>query len=298
MNKEKLYFDKLEDVFVGLDIKGDSGYVNLMAIKRAYFKKIQKELNKEINEKIKNFPNFREELFDKLYSFFKKYFSESGSIYFSYTPLKSKVYEQVYTNDKDVALFWKTNMLYYVKSDKLWNNLSIDFETNGVKYKIDFDVSGLEHKRANEKKKLIYEVKSVKGREFVFSVSYSSNGKRTKIPEILKNLKNKKVFLEEDSLVKIFKTFEKQNEVDFFINKNAEEFLKGQFDMYLKNYLLDDESVFSPERLKEIKFLKEIAYKTIDFVSQFEDELVKIWNKPKFVLNSNYVIFHHVFFYS
>lgn len=31
-----------------------------------------------------------------------------------------------------------------------------------------------------------------------------------------------------------------------------------------------------------------IAYKVIDFISQFEDELVKIWNKPKFVLNSNY----------
>jgi adenine specific DNA methylase Mod len=290
MNKEKLYFDKLEDIFVGLDIKGESGYVNLMSIKRAYFKKIQQELKKEINEKIKNFPNFREELFDKLYSFFKKYFSESGSIYFSYTPLKSKVYEQVYTNDKDVALFWKTNMLYYVKSDKLWNNLSIDFEKDGVKYKIDFDVSGLEHKKSNEKKELVYEVKNVKGKEIVFSVNYSQNGKKTKIPEILKSLKDKKIFLEEDSLIKVFRTFEKQNEVDFFINKNAEKFLKEQFDMYLKNYLFDDESDFSEKRLKELKFLKEIAYKTIDFVSQFEDELVKIWNKPKFVLNSNYVI--------
>ncbi|MGB9595727.1 MAG: DNA methyltransferase, partial [Candidatus Poribacteria bacterium] len=32
------------------------------------------------------------------------------------------------------------------------------------------------------------------------------------------------------------------------------------------------------------------AFKIIDFVSQLEDELVKIWNKPKFVKNSNYVI--------
>ncbi|MDW8052845.1 MAG: site-specific DNA-methyltransferase [Armatimonadota bacterium] len=28
----------------------------------------------------------------------------------------------------------------------------------------------------------------------------------------------------------------------------------------------------------------------IDYIAAFEDELVKIWNKPKFVLNSNYVI--------
>jgi adenine specific DNA methylase Mod len=33
-----------------------------------------------------------------------------------------------------------------------------------------------------------------------------------------------------------------------------------------------------------------MAYKIIDFISQFEDELVRIWNKPKFVFNSNYVI--------
>ncbi|MGC9001340.1 MAG: site-specific DNA-methyltransferase, partial [Caldisericum sp.] len=60
--------------------------------------------------------------------------------------------------------------------------------------------------------------------------------------------------------------------------------------LWLKNYIFDDESDFSENRLKELKLLKEIAYKIIDFVSQFEDELVRIWNKPKFVLNSNYVI--------
>ena len=36
--------------------------------------------------------------------------------------------------------------------------------------------------------------------------------------------------------------------------------------------------------------MKEIAYKIIDFIAQFEDELVKIWQKPKFILNSNYVV--------
>jgi adenine-specific DNA-methyltransferase len=38
------------------------------------------------------------------------------------------------------------------------------------------------------------------------------------------------------------------------------------------------------------QYLRNIAYKLIDLVAQFEEELVKIWNKPKFVINSNYVI--------
>jgi len=288
--KEKLFFDKLKDIFIGAKIEGDSGFINLMRIKSAYFDVIFKELIKEIKEKTKEFPEFKEEMFDKLYSFFKTYFSESGSIYFSYTPLKSKIYERVYTNQKDVALFWKTHMLYYVKTDKLWNNLTIDFDEDGISYKVHFDVSKLEHKKSNEKKKIIYELKNVKGKEITFIVLYSERGKKTKIAEILRTFKKKKIWIDEERLKKIFRIFEKQNEVDFFINKNAEAFLKEQFDLWLKNYLFDDETDFREERLKQLKVLKDIAYKVIDFVAQFEDELVKIWNKPKFVLNSNYVI--------
>ena len=280
--KEKLFFDKLKDVFIGAKIEGESGFINLMRIKSAYFEVIFKELKKEIEEKTKDFPEFREELFDKLYSFFKTYFSESGSIYFSYTPLKSKIYEKVYTNQKDVALFWKTHMLYYV--------LTLDFDEDGISYKIHFDVSKLEHKKGNEKKEIIYELKNIKDKEITFIVLYSEKGRKTKTDEILRTFKKKKIWIDEEKLTKIFRIFEKQNEVDFFINKNAEAFLKEQFDLWLKNYLFDDESDFSERRLKELKTLKEIAYKVIDFVAQFEDELVKIWNKPKFVLNSNYVI--------
>ncbi|NLO19147.1 MAG: site-specific DNA-methyltransferase [Ignavibacteria bacterium] len=39
-----------------------------------------------------------------------------------------------------------------------------------------------------------------------------------------------------------------------------------------------------------MKALKDAAFNIIELVSQFEDELVKIWNKPKFSYNSNYVI--------
>jgi len=288
--KEKLFFDQLKDIFIGAKIEGESGFINLMRIKSAYFDVIFKELNKEIEEKTKDFPDFKEEMFDKLYTFFKTYFSESGSIYFTYTPLKSKIYEKIYTPNKDVVLFWKTHMLYYVKTDKLWNNLTIDFDEDGVRYKINYDVSKLQHKKANEKREIIYELKEIKDREITFDVLYSERGRKTKIVEILRTFKKKHIHLDEERLRGIFKTYEKQNEVDYFINKNAEQFLKEQFDLWLKNYLFDDETDFNERRLKQLKVLKEIAYKVIDFVAQFEDELVKIWNKPKFVLNSNYVI--------
>ncbi len=87
-----------------------------------------------------------------------------------------------------------------------------------------------------------------------------------------------------------FRVFEKQSEVDYFINKNAKEFLQEQFNIWLYQYVFSGESEWTEKRIKQLQVLKDIAFKIIDFISQFEDELVKIWNKPKFVLNSNYVI--------
>ncbi len=288
MCKEQKFYDALKEVFVGAKVEGESGYINLMRIKSRYYERdVFPKLQKDINDALEPFPEFREELFDKLYTFFNRYFSESGSIYFRYTPIYQNVYEKVYTDDKDVILFWKTHMLYYVKTDRLFKNLEV--EADGFKF--FFDVSRLEHKKAFEKKELIYEFKEKRNDGvIVFNVFYSENGRITKSDEILKALKKEGIEITEEVLEKAFKVFEKQNEVDYFINKKAKEFLQEQFNIWLYQYVFSGESQWTEERIKQLQVLKNIAFKIIDFISQFEDELVKIWNKPKFVLNSNYVI--------
>jgi adenine specific DNA methylase Mod len=287
---EKLFFDKLKEVFIGAKVEGKSGFINLMRMKSGYFDSIMQELVREITTKTKDFPDFREEMYDKLFTFFKTFFSESGSIYFRYTPLKSKVYEKVYSNQNDIALFWKTYMLYYVKTERLWNYLSINFETDEMTYKVNFDVSKLEHKADSQKREIIYELKEIQENDITFGVEYSIGGRKSKPDEILRELKKSEISVDEEELDRIFRIFEKQNEVDYFINKDAKGFLKEQFDLWLKGYLFDDESDFSERRLKELKALKDVCFKVIEFISQFEDELVKIWNKPKFVLGTNYIV--------
>jgi len=289
MTKEEIkFFDALEDIFVGAKVEGESGYINLMKIKSNYYKKgVFPQLKKDIDDALKPFPKFRGELFDKLYTFFNRYFSETGSIYFRYTPFHQNVYEKVYTDDKDVILFWKTHMLYYVKTDRLFKNLEVEID----KHKYYFDVSTLEHKKANEKREIIYEFKEKrKDGIIVFNVLYSERGRKTKIVDILRSLKKEGITTTEEELNKAFRVFEKQSEVDYFINKNAKEFLREQFNIWLYQYVFSGESEWTEERIKELQVLKDIAFKIIDFISQFEDELVKIWNKPKFVLISNYVI--------
>ena len=243
---ESLFYDKLKNIFIGEKIEGNSGFVNLMRIKSSYFDVVFNELKKEIDEKAKEFPEFKEEMYDKLNTFFQGYFSESGSIYFTYTPLKSKIYDRIYTSQDDVILFWKTRMLYYVKTDKICNNLSIEYKKDSLIYNIDFDVSKLEQKSGNEKREIIYELKGINGNKISFDVIYSKNGRKTDSSDIIKKFKSNNIYLNDDDLNKIFNIFEKQNEVDYFINKDARSFLKEQFDLWLKNYLFDDESVFLP----------------------------------------------------
>ncbi|MCL0041821.1 hypothetical protein M1N12_01995 [Peptococcaceae bacterium] len=215
MTKEQKFYNALKDVFVGAKVEGESGYINLMQIKSRYYEKgVFPKLQQDIKKAIEPFPEFKEELFDKLYTFFESYFSESGSIYFRYTPIHKNVYEKVYTDDKDVMLFWKTHMLYYVKTDRLFKNLEVNVDG----YKFFFDVSTLEYKRANEKREIVFEFKE-KRRDGtpIFNVSYSERGKKTKSDEILKALNREGVEVNEDILERAFRVFEKQSEVDYFI---------------------------------------------------------------------------------
>ncbi len=287
MTKEQKFYKALQDVFIGAKIEGKGGFVNLMRIKSNYYHRIEDILKKDIESALENHPKFRNELFDKLYSFFSRYFTESGSIYFNSTPFHNNIYEKVYTDEKDVILFWKTQMLYYVKTDRIFRSLPVEFD----EFKFYFDASKIEAKKANERRSLIFVLSKVReDNMIVFGVSYSERGAKTKQDEILKAIKRKGLAITEEQLERAFRVFEKQSEVDFFINKNAKAFLQEQFKLWSYQYFWSGAKEWSPERVDQLQILKNIAFKVIDFISQFEDELVKIWNKPKFVKNSNYVI--------
>jgi len=287
MTKETKFYKALQDIFIGAKIEGEGGFINLMRIKAGYYSQIEKLLKEDINKAVVKYPAFREELFDKLHSFFSRYFTESGSIYFNSTPFHNNIYEKVYTDEKDVILFWKTQMLYYVKTDRIFKSMPVEFD--GLKFY--FDASQIENKKANEKRALYFEIKQVREDETVaFTVKYSERGTKTKSDEILKDLKKKNIKITEELLEKAFRVFEKQSEVDFFINKNANAFLQEQFKLWSYQYFWEGAKEWSGDRVNQLQILKSIAFKVIDFISQFEDELVKVWNKPKFARKSNYVI--------
>ena len=298
--KTHRFFSILEDVFIGEKIEGKGGYVNLLKVKSEYFsKRVKPELEALIEEKTSEFPEFKEELLDKLYDFFHRYLNETGTPLMVFTPYYSSVFDRIY-DEGDVKLYWKTSRHYYIKSDRILRSMEV--EVDG--FRIFFDLSSLEYKKGNEKKALIYKYKDfIKDQnKLILRVLYKEGNRETRVEEIRKeikkNLRLNRYTMEvpsEEVIKKAIADFEKQQKVDYFICKDAERFLKEQFDLWMYQYLYgfvgqEDTTSWVERRIKQIQILQEVAHRIINWITLFENELLKIWLKPRFVFNSNYVI--------
>lgn len=327
-----------------------------MDIKAQYFAEIEPYIKDEINKQIE--VKYREELFEKLYHFFDCYLNETGTVFFANSQIHKNLYEKVYSDRDDVSLFWKTQKLYYVKSEANYQDLQS--EVNGIK--ILFDASEIQHTKGNEKKAIQFYMVEASKKEVTFKVRYQENKQYDRLKEYLESDKNndlidkcieeygaalhpslvfedtgidrevidrktdsrkcllienvddlintvkvefsisdislmlqylhkKGVILVEEDLKKIFSIYKRQNEIDYFIHKDAEGFLKEQLDIYVYNWLFNDlETDFDAPTVKRIQNIKKIAHKVIEYIARFEDELKAIWEKPKFVRNCNYVL--------
>ena len=301
MHYENKFYEILENLFIGKEIQGKSGIANIMRIKSQFFFKLKDEL-KALTSPME--ATFKEEIYNKLYGFFHRYFSDCGSIYFSYTPLFYDIYSKEYEGKKasnfekikdaqnDVSLFYKTKMLYYIKSDVVLNDLEIKIEN----INFIFSTKNLNAKMGNEKRKIIYILKKIEENSIFLDVVDSKENLFDEVSDIKSIVKAAlsshkiKENISEELIKKAILAFESQSKVDFFINKNAKAFLEEQLDLYIYQYLFKQELELNLERFNQIQFIKKLALIIINFISQFENELSKIWNKKRFVLKSNIIV--------
>lgn len=87
---EQKFYEILENLFIGAKISpknDENGFICLLRAKSDYFSHFRKKFETLINEKTKNSSEFKEEIYDKLYDFFHRYFNESGALLYERTPL-------------------------------------------------------------------------------------------------------------------------------------------------------------------------------------------------------------------
>ena len=183
-----------------------------------------------------------------------------------------------------------------MKSDTLYHDAEITSQDS--KYTFIFDTSYFIPNADNAKNKAIFKFtieeniriyvlndkESLKELPNVFKQNSSDLS-----DEFIKSLKDKKIQLQEEEIKKILSSYKRQNEIDFFIHKNARAFLQEQFNLWLCNYVLDDITQWRQEKIEELNTLKKVAFSIIDYIADFEDELKAIWCKPKFAKNVEYV---------
>ncbi len=285
---EEQLVNQLVRVFTGVQIEGKSGFVNLVKVKESFFRNALKmTLSKFLSSNCIDDSN-KQIIYSDVFDFFQAHFSITGSIHYDGSK-DSK--PPIFLNDstKEVSLIWTTKSLYYVKTDKLWRSSTIRYSKEDISFTILFDVSDMRHKSRNEKKHLNFSLKSVTSDEIVFEVSYSSR-RKTDLEGICSTLNEHGIFLDKSDLESVFKAFKRQRTAEYFIHKNAQEFLNDQLSLWIYSRFYSEGISPNLDDEHRIQLFRSLATSIIKFIGQFEDFLVAIWNKPKFVLNSNYVI--------
>lgn len=192
-----------------------------------------------------------------------------------------------------------------MKSDIIFESLTLS-DSKG-KYNFYFDASEFKQNSDNNKSKTFFKLHSIGFDENdIKQITIKVSNQKDLFPklsnifkqnsnefneEFLKALDNNKIKINEEELKKIFRSYRKQNEIDFFIHKNAKAFLEEQFDLWMFNHLYKDSQIqqWNPNAIKRMQEVRNIAYEIIYFIAKFEDELKAIWLKQKFAKNTEYV---------
>ncbi len=287
---EEQFFDLLKDLFVGSKIEGSSGYTNLLRIKSEYFDTIAAKLKGEFRGIIAGHPSASISLFDGLAEFFGICFSESGGICIKDEGSVPILHGKKYDSTSGVEVFWNTQGHYYVKTDRMWKSAEIKVISGACPILVKIDASEIEGKVSNEKRTLTFELGHAEGNIVTLIPKYSNQGKATNKANIIRELAKKGIPMNEESLNRVLRAYTAMAEVDYFINRDAHGYLKERFDLWLKNHIFNYGDEVPEPDLDAFSAMRMAGYSIIDAVSVFEDELIKVWNKPKFILNSNYVI--------
>lgn len=355
MDYKKAFYSRLEDCYLGAKIKqaqshhatlqeskaqdeqasqkaqsklntAQSGFTNLLMIKERYFTHIKAHLEARIKALVGDDIIETNDIYNKLYTFFDNYLNETGTPFFTDTPIYKNIYAKIYSNSKDTSLFYKTQNLYYVKSDTLYQSLIL--QSNTGKFSLYFDASDFKQNADNNKNKVIFKFDDISfvsaseqdeksafensSENSILQITIKVSNQKDLFPnlsavfksnsnefsdEFLKTLSERQIISKKptqselDELKKLFRAYKKQNEIDFFIHKDALGFLKEQFDLWMFSYLYKDSEFqeWSAFAIKRLQMVKNLAYELIEFIAKFENELKAIWLKPKFAKNTQYV---------
>ncbi len=260
--------------------------------------------------------NLENDVFSHLANFFKRYYKDGDFV--SLRRYKKDTYAIPYEGE-EVKLHWANSDQYYIKSGEYFRDYTFTVNDKTIHLKLsDAQTQSNNNKDTSDKERRFVILESnpceVIEDELYINFEYKAIGKEkqdklneeaiakalesiedleflTALNDLAPTEKNKKRTIFEKHL----KSYTSRNSFDYFIHKDLGGFLGRELDFYIKNEILFlDDIMDSPikydEVMGKIKIFKEVAQKIIDFVTQLEELQKKLWEKKKFIIETNYCI--------
>ena len=267
----------------------------------------------------------RDEVFNRLYEFFSRYYDE-GDFMCKRRHSAAGRYAIPY-NGEEVLLHWANRDQYYIKTAEHF--LRYEYKTGDSKNAavIRFEMRDAklpkDNNKANGRRYFIPLTKAFaaapdEGKVFVLPFEYRpldekeqlrwpQNGAQdTIIDEAVTALtKNAAPFLTtaedgEPLIARHIRRYARRNTADYFIHKNLRRFLREELDFYIKNEVLNAEEIAPPEASgagenTKARFIvagatRKTALMAIDFLAQMENFQKAIWEKKKFITQTEYCL--------
>ena len=266
-------------------------------------------------------------IYNHLYTFFSRYY-EDGDFISKRRYSRSQRYAIPY-NGEEVYLHWANNDQYYVKSDEYFRNYdwkasngvmvhfrlrNADAEQNNVTGKRRYFIPRVSETKwvaAGDVIMIPFEYRPLSSQEANF---YGTRNQQDKIiaetiPKIYEHmsgnvramaaLEGEHRHNDNDSASHLehhLHQYVRRNDSDFFIHKHLSGFLNRELDFYLKNEVLNLDNLVTAGQditegwFQQIRLTAAVGKQIIDFLAQIEGFQEMLWEKRKFVTETQYCI--------
>jgi len=266
-------------------------------------------------------------IFNHLYAFFSRYYQD-GDFISKRRYSKRQKYAIPY-NGEEVYLYWANNDQYYIKTAEHFHDYTFTSHGVTVHFKIQAasveqdNVKGdkrfflprfketewdeqagqlvipFEYRPLTEQEKISYGKKKQQDaiiakalEEIPKQLAKNVNALRALTAERRRTDKGESISYLDHHL----RQYARRNTSDFFIHKDLKGFLSRELDFYLKNEVLNlDEMEIAGEGRAEgwfqmMRVIKVIGSRIIDFLAQIENFQKMLWEKKKFITETQYCI--------
>jgi adenine-specific DNA-methyltransferase len=268
-----------------------------------------------------------DKVFSDLYTFFSRYYSDGD--FLSLRRYKEGVYAMPYEGE-EVKLHWANADQYFIKSAENFTRYAFKSNQGRVRLELTYVSTERDNNKSSdggERRFILADAPlALDGDELVVYFEYRPDAEKRKqkdlnaqavqallsLPEgaplslgvtgwsvwkaalarLAATEKNKTRTLLEKHLT----DYTARNSFDYFIHKDLGRFMRRELDFFVKNevmHLDDIESESAPKvqsYLAQVKGMRRIAHKLIDFLAQLENFQKRLWLKKKFVLEANWLI--------